>query len=78
MLQRHFVYFLSHSYIKTIFLPRQVRDKHKESRKLRSCFLVGMTELKNGSLLLTARLSDGYLEMTPPLMRSKVCRFGAV
>ena len=29
----------------------------------------GLTELNNGSLLLSARLSDGYLEMEPPLMR---------
>jgi hypothetical protein len=33
--------FLSHLYIKTIFLPRQTRDKHRENSK-RDRFLIGL------------------------------------
>ena len=33
--------FLSHSYIKTIFLPRQARDKHRESSQKQVALFAG-------------------------------------
>jgi hypothetical protein len=36
--------FLSHSYIKTIFLPRQTRDKHREAQLKKTAFLAGMMQ----------------------------------
>ena len=34
-------YFLSHLYIKMIFLPRQAQDKHRENSKKSTVFLQG-------------------------------------
>jgi hypothetical protein len=36
-------YFLRHLYIKTIILPRQARDKHRESTQKRVTFFAGRT-----------------------------------
>jgi hypothetical protein len=33
-----------HSYIKTIFLPRQTRDKHREAQLKKTAFLAGMMQ----------------------------------
>jgi hypothetical protein len=52
--------FLSHLYIKVIFLPRQARDKHRENSKT-DRFLAENSKNGGNQLLLSQKRSAAYL-----------------
>jgi hypothetical protein len=57
--------FLRHVYIKTIILPRQARDKHRESTQKKEAFFAGCFIEQDKSAL--APCNDNVTSTTPPV-----------
>ena len=55
--------FVRHSVLKTIILPRQARDKHRESTQKRDVF----TQLPNGSVYDSTRYASPYAVLLAPM-----------
>jgi hypothetical protein len=60
--------FLSHLYIKVIFLPRQARDKHRENSKKRGRFLE-VVRCEDDPYVLAAQATSLSMDFGAKLMR---------